>query len=243
MPARPWVIAHRGHSAAERENSLAALDRAVEAQADAVECDVRIAGDGVLVVSHDPDLARLTGEQVPVEATPSDRLDAIAQRAGASIPRLTTLMATARGRVPLMLDVKSLEPAVITGIANAVETVDFDPADLAVGLRSPDLIGATARHLNAARILALNGSDRPLDPYLDQGVDLVRVWEHAADPPTLDALKRRGCMVWVTTGGPQTGRAVGDADLAVLSAVLMAGADGILVNDPDLGRRAVDAAG
>lgn len=48
------VIAHRGASAAEPENSLAAFLRAVEMGSDAVELDVRRTADGVLVVHHDP---------------------------------------------------------------------------------------------------------------------------------------------------------------------------------------------
>lgn len=240
MAPRPWIIAHRGHSAAEVENSLAALDRAIDARADAVECDVRMAGDGVLVVSHDADLQRLSGQAAAVADTPSDRLDALAQQAGASVPRLTTLMAAARDRVPLMLDLKETAPRVIEAIADAVEMTAFDPTALTVGLRSPGLVPHLRAALPGARPLALNGSDMPLDAYLDQDVDLVRVWERMANSPALDELKSRGCTVWVTTGGSGTGRAVGDADLATLRVLLVAGADGMLVNDPDLGRRAAD---
>ena len=48
------VMAHRGASKAERENTLAAFRRAGEMGADAVELDVRRSSDGVLVVHHNP---------------------------------------------------------------------------------------------------------------------------------------------------------------------------------------------
>ena len=51
------VMAHRGASRAERENSIAAFHRAREMGADAVELDVRRTLDGVLVVHHNPHLA------------------------------------------------------------------------------------------------------------------------------------------------------------------------------------------
>jgi glycerophosphoryl diester phosphodiesterase len=51
------VIAHRGASRAEQENTVAAFRRAAEMGADAVELDVRRTADGVLVVHHDPHLA------------------------------------------------------------------------------------------------------------------------------------------------------------------------------------------
>jgi glycerophosphoryl diester phosphodiesterase len=47
------VIAHRGASKAERENTVAAFRLAASMGADAVERDVRRSRDGVLVVHHD----------------------------------------------------------------------------------------------------------------------------------------------------------------------------------------------
>jgi glycerophosphoryl diester phosphodiesterase len=49
----PEVVAHRGGAAAAPEHTLAAYRRAVEIGADAVECDVRMTRDGVLVCVHD----------------------------------------------------------------------------------------------------------------------------------------------------------------------------------------------
>ncbi len=51
------ILAHRGASRAERENTLAAFRRAASMGADAVELDVRRSADGVLVVHHDAVLA------------------------------------------------------------------------------------------------------------------------------------------------------------------------------------------
>lgn len=47
------VIAHRGASARERENTVAAFELAVQLGADAVELDVRRTADDRLVVHHD----------------------------------------------------------------------------------------------------------------------------------------------------------------------------------------------
>ncbi len=57
--ARPSVIAHRGASGYEYENSLAAFRRAVMLDADGVELDVHASRDGRLVVHHDPALPGL----------------------------------------------------------------------------------------------------------------------------------------------------------------------------------------
>jgi glycerophosphoryl diester phosphodiesterase len=79
------IIAHRGASHAERENTVAAFRRAAAMGADAVELDVRVAADGVLVVHHDPELpdgrriARLVGADRPEHVPTLDQaLDACA---------------------------------------------------------------------------------------------------------------------------------------------------------------------
>jgi glycerophosphoryl diester phosphodiesterase len=51
--ARPLVIAHRGASGREAENSLAAFRLAADLGADAVELDIHATADGRLVVHHD----------------------------------------------------------------------------------------------------------------------------------------------------------------------------------------------
>ena len=50
---RPYVIAHRGASGYEYENSRAAFRRAIMLDADGVELDIHATRDGALVVHHD----------------------------------------------------------------------------------------------------------------------------------------------------------------------------------------------
>ena len=57
----PLIIAHRGASAYAPENTFAAFRRAIEAGADGIELDVRLAKDGVAVVFHDSSLKRVAG--------------------------------------------------------------------------------------------------------------------------------------------------------------------------------------
>src|SRR5690606_32393472 len=52
-PRAPFVVAHRGASAARPEHTLAAYELALEEGADGLECDVRLTRDGHLVCVHD----------------------------------------------------------------------------------------------------------------------------------------------------------------------------------------------
>ena len=74
MTGHPLIIGHRGASAHAPENSIAALQLAVEAGADGVEFDVRLAKDGVPVVIHDADLRRVAGRREKVADLTSTEL-------------------------------------------------------------------------------------------------------------------------------------------------------------------------
>ena len=56
----PWVIAHRGASAAAPENTMAAFRKAAAMGAECIETDLHLSRDGRLVVMHDPTLNRTT---------------------------------------------------------------------------------------------------------------------------------------------------------------------------------------
>jgi len=72
------VIAHRGASLVEKENTVPAFRRAGEMGADAVELDVRRTVDGVLVVHHDP-IDAVPAADLPADvATLGEALDACA---------------------------------------------------------------------------------------------------------------------------------------------------------------------
>jgi glycerophosphoryl diester phosphodiesterase len=57
---RPMVLAHQGASGHAPSNTLEAFRLAVEMGADAIETDVHMTRDGHVVLSHDPDVDRLT---------------------------------------------------------------------------------------------------------------------------------------------------------------------------------------
>jgi glycerophosphoryl diester phosphodiesterase len=97
-----WVIAHRGASADERENTLPAFERAIEAGADFVELDVQASSDGALVVFHDLDLDRLTPLRGPL------RRRELAELREHGIPTLEEVIEVTRGRIRVMAELRSV---------------------------------------------------------------------------------------------------------------------------------------
>jgi glycerophosphoryl diester phosphodiesterase len=73
---RPLRLAHRGDWRGAPENSLAALVAGAQAAAsDGVEFDVRLSSDGLPVIIHDPDLARVQAIDARVEALTAAELE------------------------------------------------------------------------------------------------------------------------------------------------------------------------
>ncbi len=95
------VIAHRGASFDEPENSLAAFERAIGVGADYVEFDVQASCDGGLVVFHDLQLDRLTPATGPLRGRPLMELREL------GIPTLAEVLELTAGRIGVMAELKS----------------------------------------------------------------------------------------------------------------------------------------
>jgi glycerophosphoryl diester phosphodiesterase len=63
----PQLVAHRGYALRYPENTLAAMEAAIEAGALFVECDVQLSQDGVPVLMHDRTLERMCGLKAAVK--------------------------------------------------------------------------------------------------------------------------------------------------------------------------------
>lgn len=74
---RPLVIAHRGDSFRAPENSIPAFSMAILENADGVELDTYLTKDGELVVSHDDDLLRVSGQNLYVHELTYDELQEV----------------------------------------------------------------------------------------------------------------------------------------------------------------------
>ena len=99
------IIAHRGYSARAPENTLAAIEAALAAGADAVEWDVHVASCGTPVLFHDTHLGRTTNGVGPLRRRTLSQLKSLdagawfsAEFAGERIPSLQEALERVRGR-------------------------------------------------------------------------------------------------------------------------------------------------
>ncbi len=101
------IIAHRGYSARAPENTLAALEAAIETGADAVEFDLHTAACGTPVLFHDAMLSRTSNGVGPLRRRTLQQLKSLDAGkwfapgfAGERIPSFQEALSALKGRVP-----------------------------------------------------------------------------------------------------------------------------------------------
>lgn len=71
------VIGHRGAPTKAPENTAASFTAALDAGADILETDARLTADGHVVLSHDPDFSRLSGDARPISGLTRKEVESI----------------------------------------------------------------------------------------------------------------------------------------------------------------------
>ena len=107
------IIAHRAGATFAPENTMAALNQAIEDRADAAEIDVQQLKDGTLIVMHDSNFKRTTGVNKNVwEVTYPEIKDYDAgfyfspDYAGEPVPTLEDMLKIAKNKINLMIELK-----------------------------------------------------------------------------------------------------------------------------------------
>ena len=99
--------AHRGlHGGGRAENSLSAFKAAADAGS-AIELDVRLSSDGVLMVFHDDTLDRMTEVTGRVDSVTAKELSALTLGSTEdTIPTFAEVLELVGGRVPILVEIK-----------------------------------------------------------------------------------------------------------------------------------------
>jgi glycerophosphoryl diester phosphodiesterase len=226
--SRPLVIAHRGASAVEVENSLAAFRAADRLGADGVELDIHATRDGALVVHHDPVVAGVHIPGTTESVVRSRRLPN-----GEPPPLLEEALAAIGPRLRAYVEIKTL-PAAWDARLFAALDAGPNPAGYAVHSFDHRVVArlGRARPMLPRGVLMVSYPVRPLVPLQDVGA--VACWQERSlvDEALVETLHIAGTQVIVWTVD----------DPAEMMRLARLGADGLCTNRPDLARRTVDSA-
>jgi len=243
---RPIILGHRGvrgPGVSVTENTLGAFEMAIDAGADGVELDVRLAKDGAVVVVHDATLKRITlgAHTARVDALGLAELRAVTLPGAQRISTLDEVLAWAgrhRCRVNVELKHEGHDPTrLVAGVADIVD------AHSRLHTTSPDRLLFSS--FDKATVLALAArlegyvvawlTERPLDMGAEaevlgeRGVVAIHPKHSLLNAAMLAALRQRFAVVntW-TVNDP-----IRVAELARL------GVDCVISDDPAGARRAL----
>lgn len=108
------IAAHRGASWDAPENSLAAIEEAIQQGSDYIELDVQQTSDGTLVLLHDRDLLRVAGDSRAIWNISYEELSSLdagswfaREFAGETVPTLAEAVELIDGRASIYLEVKT----------------------------------------------------------------------------------------------------------------------------------------
>lgn len=123
-------IAHRGASGHAPENTMAAFEKAVEMKADYIEVDVQMTQDGEVIAMHDTTVNRTTNGTGAVSDYTLEELQQLdagswfsEEFAGEKIPTFEEIIDTYRGKIGILIELKSPElyPGIEEKVADALK--------------------------------------------------------------------------------------------------------------------------
>jgi glycerophosphoryl diester phosphodiesterase len=237
----PAVVAHRGASLTDPENTIRAFDAAVEAGADYVELDVRLTVDAVAVVMHDLDVSRTTDGSGFVHALTLSEVKRLDASGGdgprAEVPTLREALELLSGRAGVNIEIKNVpgEPAFDSPHEAAAEMVVRTLTDLA--FPGPVLV-SSFNWLSIERIQELDGAIPTgflTSAVFDPGAALVYVRSrgHAFVLPQAEALFEAGeaFVEEAHADGVRVGTWTVD-DPEAIGRLFTMGVDAVATNDP-----------
>jgi glycerophosphoryl diester phosphodiesterase len=191
------VVGHRGSCADRPENTLASYRRAIEAGANIAETDVRTTKDGVLVCSHDADIARMSngkgliGDLTLAELRQLDfggKFDA--KFKDEPIPTLREVLELCKGKIDVMLDLKETGKEYAAKVAALVRK-HGNPKETVVGVRSVEQARQFCKLLPESRQIGLIPTPKDIAAFAEAGVETIRLWPKWLDDKSLVAEVRK----------------------------------------------------
>lgn len=206
VAAQTRITAHRGSSASAPENTMAALQAAVEEMADRAEIDVQESADGALVLCHDETLRRVAGISRKVSELTLEQLRQLdvgswfsQEFAGEGIPTLEEAMEFAKGRIDLNIEIKNMGDgsSLPERVAEMVE--EFEMGEQCV-ITSTNLnylrrIKEVSPQIRTGYILSAAYGNY----YSDEAVDAVSIRSSFVNRRLLDAVHQEGKTVYAWT--------------------------------------------
>lgn len=221
--SRPFIIAHRGASFYEPENTISSVKKAIELKADAVEVDVRLSRDGFPVIIHDSTVDRITGNKGQVRKMTVNELKRLKVGNKENIALLNEIIDIVKGKAVLVLDLK--EPEVIGPSLKIVEEKNMIENTILIS-EDPNILRKLSSMIEKSCYLGFSYSQNVHLPSIINGLRIFMVSPHYSlvSKNTVDLMHKSGVKIvpW------------GANDVNLLKDLLTMEVDGIITDRPDL---------
>ena len=221
------IVAHRGASGTQPENTRIAFQKAVEAGATAIELDVHVCKSGELVVIHDETVNRTTNGKGNVAGFTLTDLQQLDAGKGEKIPTLQEVLDVVEGKAQINIELK--------GKNTAKAVADFILKNTAGHIwHTEDFLISSFRHKELKRFHSLLPEVRigilyHFRPwfYKTKARKLhafsMHLPAHVIQPSLVEKMHRQVMQVWVYTVN----------DKKTMDRVLAAEADAVFTNFPE----------
>lgn len=236
----PLVIAHRGASGVEPENTIVAFERAMEVGSDLIELDVHRTRDGHLVVIHDGTVDRtakgmITGAVSNLTLEQIKSLDAgiwkSLRRRGTQVPTLEEALRSANGQAIFLVENKAsgIEQQIAdvikaTGMQRNVVYQSFDANSVRTFRSIMPEVPAGVLFGSPGIADDIDRANTMIETTLASNAQVVAVNYGAVTPTFVRYIQARGLNVWAWTVDGQND----------MQRMIDAGVDGIITNYPEV---------
>ena len=230
------IVAHRGAAGKAPENTMASIRQAIEDKTDWVEIDVQETADGKVVVVHDSDFMKLSGNSIKVWDATLAQLGDIdvgswfaEEFSSERVPTLQQVLELCRGRANLVIELKyyghdeQLEQRVVDIVeqagmvdSTAIMSLKYDTVKKVRSLRPEWKLGL----LSATAIGDLSNLD----------ADFLAVASGMASAGFIRRAHEAGKQVFVWTIN----------DPVSMSRMISLGVDGLITDEPEMARQVMD---
>lgn len=238
------IIAHRGASALAPENTMAAINKALDIGVDYIEIDVRLSLDNVPVVMHDAKVNRTTNGKGPVVwfyYQSLKKLDAGSwfspEFKGEQIPSLNEVLGAVVPKAKLLIELKGslmMQPLLARKLVQQINKHKAQKHCIIQSFSAPLLKSIHRENPDLELNLLLNYSNKAIPIYIDRVPKLGNIYRFKkssainpnyklVDRKMVNAIHEKGRQIFCWT--------VDDED--EMKRLIDLGVDGIITNHPD----------
>jgi glycerophosphoryl diester phosphodiesterase len=229
------VIAHRGAAGVRPENTLSAVNEAIQQGADWIEIDVQETADGEVIVIHDSDLMKISGNPLKIWEATVDDLPEIdvgswfdPTYSEERVPTLRDVLDVAKGSANVLIELKYYghDDQLSARVAKIVEETDMVGNTAFMSLKPDQLaeMQATRPTWRSGLLAAVSLGDLSQFP-----VDFLAVNAATASSGFISRSHDAGKDVYVWTIN----------DPLEMSLMIARGVDGLITDEPAIARAVI----